>query len=151
MFAPADMPPRTKSEGALRTISEVAEELDVPQHVLRFWEDKFDQISPVKRAGGRRYYRPDDVEAIRTIKRLLYDEGYTIKGVVKLYKEKKALPKPAESLGTTLNTLMPETVVATPVPPMVAAPLAPPPAMSDATRKALLGILDQLMAMRGLV
>jgi len=76
-----------KSPEAFRTISEVADAMDLPQHVLRFWETRFPQIRPLKRAGGRRYYRPDDVERLRLIKRLLYDEGYTIKGVQKLFKE----------------------------------------------------------------
>jgi DNA-binding transcriptional MerR regulator len=76
-----------KSAEAFRTISEVADSVDLPQHVLRFWETRFPQIRPLKRAGGRRYYRPDDVERLRLIKRLLYDEGYTIKGVQKLFKE----------------------------------------------------------------
>ncbi len=76
-----------KSAEAFRTISEVADSIDLPQHVLRFWETRFPQIRPLKRAGGRRYYRPDDVERLRLIKRLLYDEGYTIKGVQKLFKE----------------------------------------------------------------
>src|ERR1700749_4785603 len=76
-----------KSPDAFRTISEVAESLDLPQHGLRFWETRFPQIKPLKRAGGRRYYRPDDIERLRLIKRLLYDEGYTIKGVQKLFKE----------------------------------------------------------------
>jgi len=73
-----------KSQQAFRTISEVADELDLPQHVLRFWETKFSQISPMKRGGGRRYYRPEDVELLRTIKALLHFDGYTIKGVQKL-------------------------------------------------------------------
>ncbi|HEY9080826.1 MerR family transcriptional regulator [Magnetovibrio sp.] len=73
-----------KSDQAFRTISEVADELDLPQHVLRFWETKFNQISPMKRGGGRRYYRPEDVELLRTIKALLHYDGYTIKGVQKL-------------------------------------------------------------------
>ncbi len=76
-----------KSPEAYRTIREVADSLDLPQHVLRFWETRFPQIRPLKRAGGRRYYRPDDIERLRIIKRLLYDEGYTIKGVQKLFKE----------------------------------------------------------------
>jgi DNA-binding transcriptional MerR regulator len=76
-----------KSPEAFRTIREVAEAMDLPQHVLRFWETRFPQIRPLKRAGGRRYYRPEDVERLRLIKRLLYDEGYTIKGVQKLFKE----------------------------------------------------------------
>lgn len=76
-----------KDADAFRTISEVAEELDLPQHVLRFWETRFKQIKPMKRGGGRRYYRPDDVELLRGIKGLLYSEGYTIRGVQRLLKE----------------------------------------------------------------
>lgn len=77
----------SKSPDAFRTISEVAEDLDLPQHVLRFWETRFSQIKPMKRGGGRRYYRPDDVELLRGIQHLLYDEGYTIKGVQRILKE----------------------------------------------------------------
>jgi len=79
-----------KSPDAFRTISEVADELDLPQHVLRFWETRFNQIKPMKRGGGRRYYRPDDVELLSTIKALLYNEGYTIRGVQRLLKEQGA-------------------------------------------------------------
>ncbi|MYZ48483.1 MerR family transcriptional regulator [Propylenella binzhouense] len=77
-----------KSPEAFRTISEVAEDLALPQHVLRFWETRFAQIKPLKRGGGRRYYRPDDVGLLRGIKVLLYGEGFTIKGVQRLLKEK---------------------------------------------------------------
>ena len=76
-----------KSPGAFRTISEVATELDLPTHVLRFWETKFTQVRPLKRGGGRRYYRPEDVELIRNIRDLLYNNGYTIKGVQKLMRD----------------------------------------------------------------
>lgn len=76
-----------KSPDAFRTISEVADELDLPQHVLRFWETRFNQIKPMKRGGGRRYYRPDDVDLLKGIRQLLYDQGYTIKGVQKLLKQ----------------------------------------------------------------
>ena len=76
-----------KSPEAFRTISEVAEELDVPQHVLRFWESKFSQIKPMKRGGGRRYYRPHDIQLLRGIRYLLYGEGYTIRGVQKILRE----------------------------------------------------------------
>src|ERR1700723_1402779 len=79
-----------KSPDAFRTISEAAEDLDLPQHVLRFWETRFPQIKPLKRGGGRRYYRPDDVELLRAIKQMLYGEGYTIKGVQKLLREQGA-------------------------------------------------------------
>src|SRR6478735_8583513 len=77
-----------KSPDAFRTISEVATDLDVPQHVLRFWESRFTQIKPVKRAGGRRYYRPEDVDLLRGIRALLYSDGLTIKGVQKVLKER---------------------------------------------------------------
>ena len=75
-----------KSADALRTISEVATELDVPKHVLRFWESKFAQISPMKRGGGRRYYRPSDIDLLKGIQRLLYGEGFTIRGVQQILK-----------------------------------------------------------------
>lgn len=78
-----------KSAQAFRTISEVAAELDVPQHVLRFWESKFSQVRPLKRGGGRRYYRPEDIDLLRRIRTLLYDDGYTIKGVQRLLKESR--------------------------------------------------------------
>jgi len=76
-----------KSPEAFRTISEAADELEVPAHVLRFWESKFPQISPLKRAGGRRFYRPQDIALLRGVKRLLYDDGYTIKGARKYIKD----------------------------------------------------------------
>lgn len=81
------MSSQDKSPDAFRTISEVAEDLDLPQHVLRFWETRFSQIKPLKRGGGRRYYRPDDVELLKGIRHLLYGEGYTIKGVQRILKE----------------------------------------------------------------
>jgi len=77
-----------KSEAAFRTISEVSAELDVPQHVLRFWETRFPAIQPMKRGGGRRYYRPEDVQLLKAIRTRLYDDGFTIKGVKKLLAEK---------------------------------------------------------------
>ena len=76
-----------KAPDAFRTISEVADDLDIPQHVLRFWETRFAQIKPMKRSGGRRYYRPDDVDLLKCIRRLLYGEGYTIRGVQRILKE----------------------------------------------------------------
>ena len=76
-----------KSDAAFRTISEVAADLDVPQHVLRFWESKFTQVRPLKRGGGRRYYRPEDVVLLSRIRSLLYDDGLTIKGVQKLFRD----------------------------------------------------------------
>jgi DNA-binding transcriptional MerR regulator len=77
----------SKGPEAFRTISEVADALDLPQHVLRFWETRFAQIKPLKRGGGRRYYRPDDVDLLRGIRQLLYGEGFTIKGVQRILKE----------------------------------------------------------------
>ena len=76
-----------KAPDAFRTISEVAVDLDVPQHVLRFWESRFREIKPMKRGGGRRYYRPDDVSLLRGIRHLLYGEGYTIRGVQRIIRE----------------------------------------------------------------
>lgn len=92
-----------KSEAAFRTISEVSEDLDVPQHVLRFWESKFPQIKPLKRGGGRRYYRPEDVALLRRIRDLLYKDGYTIKGVQKLLREqgKAAIDEAAPAASPT--------------------------------------------------
>jgi DNA-binding transcriptional MerR regulator len=89
-----------KSSEAFRTITEVAENLDLPQHVLRFWETRFTQIKPLKRAGGRRYYRPEDVQLITAIRRLLYDEGFTIRGVQRLLREKGAKAIVAGSVAT---------------------------------------------------
>ena len=77
-----------KSSDAFRTISEVSTSLDIPQHVLRFWETKFSQVKPMKRAGGRRYYRPSDIVLLGAIRTLLYDDGYTIRGVQKILREK---------------------------------------------------------------
>jgi DNA-binding transcriptional MerR regulator len=76
-----------KAPDAFRIISEVADDLDVPQHVLRFWESRFTQIRPMKRGGGRRYYRPEDVDLLRGIRHLLYGEGYTIRGVQRILRE----------------------------------------------------------------
>jgi len=98
-----------KAPDAFRTISEVADELDLPQHVLRFWETRFAQIRPMKRGGGRRYYRPDDVDLLRGIRHLLYGEGYTIRGVQRILKDhgvrfvqtvwQAGAPQPAKSPG----------------------------------------------------
>ena len=93
-----------KSEWAFRTISEVAAEFDLPQHVLRFWETKFNAIKPMKRGGGRRFYRPGDVALLKQIRSLLYDDGYTIKGVQKLLRQGggkiAAAPTPTEHAPT---------------------------------------------------
>lgn len=86
-----------KSASAFRTISEVSSELEVPQHVLRFWEAKFQQVKPLKRGGGRRYYRPEDVDLLRQIRELLYRQGFTIKGVQRHLKERDQPAEPAQS------------------------------------------------------
>jgi len=93
-----------KSATAFRTISEVAGQLDLPQHVLRFWESKFPTVRPLKRAGGRRYYRPEDIELLIRIRKLLYDDGYTIKGVQKLLREAPSTGVTASKEATRQNT-----------------------------------------------
>ena len=102
-----------KSKSAFRTISEVAHHLNLPTHVLRFWETKFSQVHPLKRGGGRRYYRPEDVQLLSHIRSLLYDEGYTIKGVQKLMREgnlKKSdlAPSPSDMASFEANSLKSE-------------------------------------------
>ncbi len=95
-----------KSPEAFRTISEVSKDLSLPQHVLRFWETKFAQIKPIKRGGGRRYYRPEDIELLKGIKYLLYNDGYTIRGVQKVIKEngaKKIISKSNQNNDFTLD------------------------------------------------
>jgi DNA-binding transcriptional MerR regulator len=120
-----------KSAEAFRTISEVADELEVPQHVLRFWESKFPQVKPLKRAGGRRYYRPDDVVLLRRIRQCLYDQGYTIKGVQKLLREGALKAEEAPR----------------PAPPAV----GPRVAKSDKLRASLMEIREELIALRELL
>ncbi len=115
-----------KTQDAFRTIGEVAEALDLQQHVLRFWETKFIQIRPVKRAGGRRYYRPDDVQLVAAIRVLLYSEGYTIKGVQRILKEQGARAVVAASLaGGRATIARPEGALKAP-PPEVLSDLLPP-------------------------
>lgn len=129
-----------KSPGAYRTISEVSDELDVPQHVLRFWETKFPQLQPLKRGGGRRYYRPADVELLRRIQSLLYTEGYTIKGVQRLLREHRgALPDPAD------DELRPPPAEAEP------AEEPPPPLPPEDVRRELRAALEELYALRRLL
>ena len=105
-----------KAPTAFRTISEVAEDLRIPQHVLRFWETKFPQLKPLKRGGGRRYYRPEDIALLRRIAELLYTQGYTIKGVQRLLREggreeahgELALPDPHEAPPGSLRAVLEE-------------------------------------------
>ncbi len=145
MAAPASLSNRTdgKSAEAFRTISEVAATLDVPQHVLRFWESKFSQVQPLKRGGGRRYYRPEDVELLQTIRGLLYDDGYTIKGVQKLLRDGSLKPKrgadrPADAKPQTSSTAAP-------------AETKPDVKLSAEHRQALQGLLDELEQLKGLI
>ncbi|WP_233495519.1 MerR family transcriptional regulator [Rhodosalinus halophilus] len=124
-----------KSPDAFRTISEVAEWLDTPAHVLRFWESKFTQVKPVKRAGGRRYYRPSDMQLIGGIKRLLHDEGMTIKGVQKLLREKgvrhvAGYSPPLEGEGDVIEAAPPASGTVVPFEPAQAE--APEPAETEA-------------------
>jgi DNA-binding transcriptional MerR regulator len=99
-LGPPESAPRPhKSEAAFRTISEVAMELAVPQHVLRFWESKFGQVRPLKRGGGRRYYRPEDVALLKRIRTLLYEDGMTIRGVQKVLREPGAKTETADASG----------------------------------------------------
>ena len=100
-----------KAPDAFRTISEVADDLDIPQHVLRFWETRFAQIKPMKRSGGRRYYRPDDIDLLRGIRRLLYGEGYTIRGVQRILKEQGV--KAVQALASEGAALQPRAATAT--------------------------------------
>ncbi len=129
-----------KSATAFRTISEVSNELDVPPHVLRFWESKFAQVKPLKRGGGRRYYRPEDIDLLRSIRELLYTEGYTIKGVQKLLREG----------GTRFAAAMPTPAAVTAVPVVDASP-APTAAPEPGTRDELKEILDELESLRDLL
>ena len=163
-----------KSTAAFRTISEVSEELDVPQHVLRFWETKFAQVKPMKRAGGRRYYRPEDVALLRNIRDLLYRDGFTIRGAQKHLREGGARGGAAAAIqagrdgppaeyslarGLARGTAPrgePETTTPSPrleaAKPRVAAPAPPAAAASpSADRAALKAVLEELETLRQLV
>ncbi len=146
-----------KSPDAFRTISEVAAGMDLPQHVLRFWETRFPQIKPLKRGGGRRYYRPDDIELLRAIKRLLYDHGFTIKGVQKMLREQGAqavirgadappvaFPEPAPRLPLEPHATQHEDQRIEPVIAFGAAPQAP-----EKNRAGLSG--DEIAALKALL
>ncbi len=125
-----------KSGAAFRTTGEVSEELDLPPHVLRFWESKFPEIKPLKRGGGRRYYRPEDVELLRRIRQFLYQEGYTIRGVQKLLRERGPREEPpAAAEADPPATLFPLDPVAGPP----GAPAAPVP-----SRQALQTVLEEV-------
>ena len=144
----------SKSASAFRTISEASKHLDVPQHVLRFWETKFTQVKPMKRAGGRRYYRPEDIQLLEGIRDLLYDQGYTIKGVQKLLKEKGV-----KAIQQDVSSRQDEAVEAS------AAPAAPAPIepslfpdldsgskeMGEAAREELTALRDELLLLKKLL
>jgi DNA-binding transcriptional MerR regulator len=159
----------SKSRDAFRTISEVADTLGVQQHVLRFWETKFSQIRPLKRGGGRRYYRPEDMELLKTIQHLLYSEGYTIKGVQKLLRTqgkktvmKQALPAPQNS-NEQGRLLQKKPAPQQPAQPLIAS-RPPQPSSTEAVsldrdgsglnsrqEQALAAMLDELRALRSFV
>ena len=134
-----------KSPEAFRTISEVSKDLSLPQHVLRFWETKFSQIKPIKRGGGRRYYRPEDVDLLKGIKRLLYNDGYTIRGVQKVIKEngtKKMISK-NDRLNTKLFTEFKNNLNDDQT-----SESSQHYSISDTKRKKLMGVLDNLISLK---
>ncbi len=138
----------TKSEKAFRTISEVSKELDVPAHVLRFWETKFPQVKPMKRGGGRRYYRPEDISLLRGVREMLHVDGFSIKGVQKALKEQGVRAIADRSDGVPVATSIVQQDV-----PIEAVAVATARAdgalpMSAAERKALRKALDALVTLR---
>lgn len=144
-------PRAAKSAEAFRTISEVSEELGVPQHVLRFWETKFPQVKPLKRAGGRRYYRPEDVSLLSTIRDLLYREGFTIKGAQKHLRGGVAKGRMAAGGAAGLAENGGNATAFTSLSPREAKPIPTPVRTGSAApidRAALEGALDELVALR---
>lgn len=156
-----------KAAGAFRTISEVADELNVQQHVLRFWETKFSQVRPLKRGGGRRYYRPEDVSLLKHIHHLLYTEGYTIRGVQKLLKgqgkqqivaraeNENAIPAaPQPKVAAIAAAAVAAPVQAAPQPQVVVqgrVEMAAKPNMTNTERAVLELMLEELKALRGMI
>lgn len=131
-----------KAASAFRTISEVAEDLKVQQHVLRFWETKFSQVKPLKRGGGRRYYRPEDVDILKTIHHLLYTQGYTIKGVQKLFREQGKNKVVEKTPPEARNNNSPFPAQATP---------AHKSGLTDKQRAALQAVVGELKELRALI
>tara|TARA_A100001037_G_scaffold296049_1_gene316002 strand:- start:1145 stop:1612 length:468 start_codon:yes stop_codon:yes gene_type:complete len=133
-----------KSAGAFRTISEVASELNVPQHVLRFWETRFTQIKPMKRGGGRRYYRPEDIALLTRVRSLLYEDGYTIKGVQKLFRDgglkKQLSQRKPYSKDVIVKTMSVDTK-----------PIAEITGIDPGKRVELQGVLRELVSLRKLL
>jgi DNA-binding transcriptional MerR regulator len=144
-----------KSPEAFRTISEAAQELDLPQHVLRFWETRFSTIKPLKRGGGRRYYRPEDVLLLKGIRHLLYDQGFTIKGVQKILKDQGA--RHVASIGNGgVSDMAPAPEFVSPVNGVDGVELAEPPArieggLKSADRQKLTVVLRDLLEMKRLL
>ncbi|MFN3613590.1 MAG: MerR family transcriptional regulator [Rubrimonas sp.] len=133
---------RDKAPGAFRTISEVSEELEIPAHVLRFWESKFPHLNPMKRGGGRRYYRPADVALLKGIQRMLYDEGLTIKGLQKLFRERG--PRFVAGVGEGADPAGPFDDEAAPDPAAQAADEALAAPAEARARARLLGVIAKL-------
>jgi len=137
----------SKAPNAFRTISEVAANLDVPQHVLRFWESKFQQVRPLKRGGGRRYYRPEDITLLSNIKELLYNQGFTIRGVQKLLKETGRVgivrPSTASRPASAVQNVS-QTVAATTL-------AKPSVTLSSGVRREMETLLTELKTMRELL
>lgn len=140
----------SKSPSAFRTISEVARELDVPQHVLRFWESKFSQVKPLKRGGGRRYYRPEDVELLRNIRTLLYRDGYTIKGVQKLLREGQVARGTDDTAATPARTVPNGKAGRSPVAPDDRADM-PEVVLAPAVRHEIESVIAELTALRSIL
>ena len=137
-----------KSPDAFRTISEAAEELDLPQHVLRFWETRFPTIKPLKRGGGRRYYRPEDVMLLRGIRHLLYDQGFTIKGVQKILKDQGPRYVIAVGEGKGLDEILPlieQAEAASDEAEVEEALMTASPALDDESRNQLSDVLRELL------
>lgn len=137
-----------KSPDAFRTISEAAEELDLPQHVLRFWETRFATIKPLKRGGGRRYYRPEDVMLLRGIRHLLYDQGFTIKGVQKILKDQGPRYVIAVGEGKGLDEILPlieEAEAAGDAAELEEAVLSASPELDEDSRNKLSDVLRELL------
>lgn len=149
-----DVAGHKKAPGAFRTISEVADELGVQQHVLRFWETKFTQVKPLKRGGGRRYYRPEDVALLKKIHTLLYTEGYTIKGVQKLLKTLgKAQLLAGETTAPAAKRAVPANEVAAPRATANMSPAQPAGALplNDKQRSILQAMLGDLRDLRDMI
>ncbi len=155
LAAGEERPRAKKAPNAFRTISEVADELHIPQHVLRFWETKFPQIKPLKRGGGRRYYRPDDILLLRRISDLLYIQGYTIKGVQRLLREgggQLSEDIPPANAAERAAAEAERAHVAAPAAADVLSPAAvPDPDEADRLRAVLQRTLDELVALRAML